>query len=180
MRSVWAIDIRAPAAEVWPWLVQLGEGRAGFYSYDRLENLAGLHITSADTILAEFQQLRTGDRVPWNGQPGEGMAVVMVEPPHALVLDIAISPFIGRRIDPAARTGVRFHASWTFVVQERSEVASRLIVRLRADYRPRLLVGAATRLVLESAHFLMERKMLMGIKQRAERRRPTSAPRVPA
>ena len=58
-----AVPIEAPAADVWPWLLQIGQDRAGFYSYDALENLVGLHIHSADQIVDQWQTLTVGDRV---------------------------------------------------------------------------------------------------------------------
>ena len=62
-RSTRAVGIEAPAADVWRWLVQIGVGRGGMYSYDWLENLIGLHIHSAETIRDEWQHLSVGDRV---------------------------------------------------------------------------------------------------------------------
>ena len=64
MQSTRAVTINAPAASVWPWLVQLGAGRGGMYSYDLLENAAGLGIHSADRILPEHQRLDVGDVIP--------------------------------------------------------------------------------------------------------------------
>jgi hypothetical protein len=84
-----AVTIHAPAGQVWPWLVQLGQGRGGLYSYDWLENLFGLGFRSADRILPELQQLQVGDQV-WLAPRDSGMPlwyqVLDFQPPQALVL----------------------------------------------------------------------------------------------
>lgn len=76
LESTRAITIRAPAEEVWRWLVQLGQDRGGFYSYDRLENLAGADIHNVDWIVPQMQHLKVGDFVPMApvGQPTERQA----------------------------------------------------------------------------------------------------------
>ncbi len=87
-----ALPIEAPAADVWPWLLQIGQDRAGFYSYDRLENLVGLHIHSADQIVDQWQTLSVGDSIRltpsgWMGQPdGLVLPVARLEAPRSLVL----------------------------------------------------------------------------------------------
>ena len=76
-----AISVGAPAAEVWPWLVQMGQGRGGLYSYDWLENLVGCDIHSADRILSEFQSLAVGDGIRLHPQmPGYPVAIIEPEP----------------------------------------------------------------------------------------------------
>jgi hypothetical protein len=79
-----AITIRAPASQVWPWIVQLGQGRGGFYSYDFLENLIGCGIHSADRIVPQWQDLKPGDQVRL--APQAGLAVAHLEPGRSLVL----------------------------------------------------------------------------------------------
>ena len=92
LESTRAITIRAPAEEVWRWLVQLGQDRGGFYSYDRLENLAGADIHNVDWIVPQMQHLKVGDFVPMApvGQPTErqahsGRAGCPKKPSHAPV-----------------------------------------------------------------------------------------------
>ena len=86
-----AVTIEAPASDVWPWLVQVGQVRAGFYSYDALENLVGLDIHSADHIADEWQTLSVGDSIRltprgWMGQQdGQVLPVAMIEAPRCLV-----------------------------------------------------------------------------------------------
>jgi hypothetical protein len=86
---VWtnAITIQAPAARVWPWLEQLGQGRGGLYSYDWLENLLGCDVHSSDRILPQFQApLKVGDRVVRMARYAPGAPVALFEPERALVL----------------------------------------------------------------------------------------------
>ncbi len=82
-----AITVQAPAAAVWPWLVQLGQNRGGFYSYDALENLIGLNIHSAHEIKPEWQDLRVGeDYVTLDPQEQMKMTIVIMDPPRAFVI----------------------------------------------------------------------------------------------
>ena len=165
-RSTRAVTIAAPAEQVWPWLIQFGQRRGGLYSYDWLENLAGLDIHSSDCIIPEFQHLAVGDFVPAGpGKPeqGAGWTVVGIEPGHALLLRVGAP---SQAFKPA--TEVAFAATWVWVIEPIDDRTSRLIVRWRATSRPRALVVAAMALT-ELPHFVMERKMLLGIKQRAER-----------
>ncbi len=160
-----AIAIRAPAAAIWPWLVQIGQGRGGFYSYDWLQNLAGLAIHSADRIIPEFQRLEAGDIV--HLAPHIGMAVAVIEPVRALVIrsvaDIRTRQPIDRR-DPRF-----FDWTWAFILDEVDERVTRLIVRERADFIPSLGMMVLGSLAYGPIDFVMTRKMLLGLKQRAER-----------
>src|SRR5688572_18965568 len=78
-----AIEIDAPPSAIWPWLVQMGPGRAGAYTYDWIENLFGLGMHSADTIVPEWQQLEVGD-VSRPPKGGSGMRVEILEPERVL------------------------------------------------------------------------------------------------
>ena len=150
------ITIRAPADSVWPWLVQLGQDRGGFYSYARLERMIGDRITNADRIHPEWQTIAVGDTVRatqadyLGGRFGTlGWEVVDVVPGRALVLD-----------------------KWgAFVVQPIDSATSRLFVRTRGDGKPSaigLVLGPLNVFVFEPAHFIMQRGMLRGIRDRAE------------
>lgn len=154
-----AITINAPAAEIWRWLVQIGQGRGGFYSYDWLENFFDLRIHNVDEIKPELQSLRVGDFVRsahkgWLGgrfDEKAGWTVVRLEPARALVLRDEIE-----------------HGSWAFVLNPINERRTRLVVRVRGDAAAswgRKLLHLS---VLEPAHFVMERKMLLTLKERAE------------
>jgi len=160
------IAIPTPAAQVWPWLIQMGYGRGGWYSYDWLERLAGVGAFaeggSARRIVPELQALEVGDTVALSKVGG--LSVAVLDPPHALVLRYRMSMLTGA----AATEGDRAVLDWTwsFTLIPVDEVSCRLVVRVRADYRPALL-RVFFPLVLEPAHFVMERKMLRSIERRA-------------
>lgn len=160
------ITIHAPASRVWQWLVQIGVGRGGFYTYDVLENMAGLSIQNAREIRQEWQTPHVGDSI--NISAVTPLKVEVVEPNRALVLHIAMSPFTAQvvnRDDPATRAFMDW--TWAFVLQEISPQTTRLIVRVRADDEPDALALLVPTL-LEPIHFVMERGMLHGIQQRSE------------
>ena len=164
--STRAITIQAPASRVWQWLVQLGVGRGGFYTYDVLENMAGLGIHSADQIRPEWQALQPGDSI--HISPVTPLKVEALEPNRLLVLHTVMSPYTAEIVDAAdPATRAFFDWTWAFVLNESTALATRLIVRTRANYKPDALrVGVLA--LLEPVHFLMECGMLQGIKRRAE------------
>lgn len=153
VESTRAVTVRASTSEVWPWLVQMGAGRGGLYSYDWLENLAGLGIHSVDRIVPELQDLKQGDTLPLDARGG-GPSVAVFEPERALVLDVGPSV-----------------ASWGFILRRIDRRTTKLYARFRLDADPRPLWGLLYALVIDIPHFAMERKMLLGIKQRAEQAR---------
>jgi hypothetical protein len=159
-----AIDVDALPEDVWPWLVQMGQGRGGFYSYDWVENLSGLNIHSADRLVPEYQQLAEGDIVRL--APNTGLVAAVVDPPRALVLR-ATAELATRRPPKRGDPGY-FDWSWAFVVEPVGATGSRLLIRLRADTAAGLPFSLVGPLVWEPLHFLMERKMLRGIRERAE------------
>ena len=162
LATTWAIDIRAAPEKVWPWLAQMGQGRGGFYSYDWLENLAGMDIHNASRIMPELQELKPGDLVPfWRGA---GVNVVMVEPPGSLVLAGTFSRSAGETGVSDATGG-----TWVFNLQDQEPNESRLLIRARvARFQPGWLCWVMMR-ALEPMHFIMERKMLLRIKELAEK-----------
>ena len=152
-----AIVVDAPPEQIWPWLVQIGYQRGGLYSYDWLDRLFGyLDRPSANRILPEFQHLAVGDRIPL-GQ-GPSWPVAVVEPNRALVLDM--------------RNMGGLDWVWQFglfpIDESRTRLVSRSRVRAQAVWA-RLLTHA-----MEPAAFLMMRRMLLGLKQRAEGLRAAS------
>ena len=163
---VWtnAITIKAPAAQVWPWLVQLGQGRGGLYSYDWLENLIGCDVHSTDRILPAFQTpLRVGDRVIRMARYAPWAPVALFEPEHALVL--------GHIKDTDAELAAgHARSSWAFLLQPVDQHSTRLLVRCRGNSLMARLQGPV--------QFLMQRKMMLGIKQRAEGNLVASPPAV--
>lgn len=155
LESTRAVDIDATPDKVWPWLVQMGHGRAGLYSYESLENLIGCDIHNADRVEPAWQSLEVGDRVSLGPDGYPSFMVRHVEPGACIVLLAG-----GGRGEPAN--------SWAFVLRPRGRRGARLLVRSRYDYPPTLGQRVIWRVVTEPAHFVMERRMLLGIKQRAE------------
>jgi hypothetical protein len=153
LNATHAITINAPPADVWPWLVQIGQNRGGFYSYSWLENLVGCQMPNVDRVVPEWQELRVGDLV-WLHPEAPPLRVLAVEPERAIVLE----------------------KCWTFFLQPIAEHSTRLIVRGRGNFNPdfmnALLNFLFWRVVFEPAHFIMERKMLLGIKERVEQNGP--------
>jgi hypothetical protein len=170
-----AITIDVPPEEVWRWLMQLGVGRGGLYSYDWLENLANLDVHSAEEIVPELQNLKIGDlvRLAPEGMGAEaGWRVAVMDPGRTLVLHQPADSESGRpldRDDPSL--GNYYGWNWAFVLEETDGGGTRLIVRSRVDGRPRSLIKAFYVMLLEFPHFVMERGMLKGIKKRAQRGR---------
>ena len=165
-----AITINAPVADVWPWLIQIGQNKAGFYSYSILENLVGCDIHNANQIVREWQSLRAGD-VLWLHPKAPPLPVLLVESYRAIVIG-GIGEEPGDDLSKDTRAG-----TWAFVVKELGPSTTRLLVRIRWDRKPGLLDWIYNFGVLEPSHFVMERRMLLGIKHRAEglARRQTSA-----
>ena len=161
-----AVDIAAPPSRVWPWLVQLGYGpdRAGFYSYDWLENLIGLDIHSATKLNPGQQRVTVGQRIPFGADTD--FRVEFVQPGAALVLHVRMHPFTGHDVlDRPSRLWLDW--TWTFALRPHA-TATRLLVRTRGAWSRRW-VGWLMQPALEPVHFLMERRMLLGIRSRAER-----------
>ena len=161
-----AITIDAAPEAIWPWLVQMGQDRAGLYSYDWLENLCGLHFHNADRIVAEWQHLDVGDQIraaPASAGPEGGFTVVAIEPYRTIVTAIGDPQ---RVLADAATGSLHDGGTWTFVLRPIDSHRTRLVVRLRARFGlPRVAEWFGVRL-LEPVHFMMERKQMLGIKQR--------------
>jgi len=144
-----AITIHAPVAEVWAWLVQIGQDKGGFYSYSCLENLLGCNLRNADRVVPEWQYLTVGDQVRLHPH-APPLPVTYLEPGKALVLA----------------------GGWGFVLRQTEGGSTRLIARGWGDANPHIRNPALHflywRVFFEPVHFVMERKMLIGIKERAE------------
>jgi hypothetical protein len=164
-QSTRAIDIAAPAEAVWPWLAQMGQARGGLYSYDWLENVAGLDFHNADRIVPEWQDVRVGDVVRF--APNQDTLIVCgVEPNRSLVWRV-LDP-VTHKVANASSGPVWVDATWAFVLRQVDPHHSRLIQRFRFGIRPRAL-GILYTALIEIPHFVMERRMLIGIRDRAER-----------
>jgi hypothetical protein len=152
LESTRAITIQAPSTDVWPWLVQMGQGRGGLYSYERLENLVGCEMHNADRILPEHQHLEVGDKVRLVPEGRELYFLVSaIEPGKAIILGGDDPP-----------------TTWAFVLEPIDDNSTRLIVRWRQDYEQTVGNTIGWRLVTDPITFVMERKLLQGIKQRVE------------
>jgi hypothetical protein len=162
-----AITIEARPSDVWPWLVQIGADRGGFYTYDALENAFGLGIRSVERLVSGWQHLRPGDFVAADRRCRGGWFVERLEPERCLVLWTG-DPRTGGRFDgrdtPAGYT-------WTYVLRERADGGTRLICRARFAYRSPLLLAPVE--VIELVDWFMTQRMLRGIRDRAERCAPT-------
>jgi hypothetical protein len=156
-----AVSILAPPEQVWPWLVQMGYGRAGWYSYDAIDNSG---IPSADRVVPEFQDLGVGDFMPLDAS-GAGFIVTEMDPPRSLVLSVPEMAVFGA----TGRVVVGL------VLEPVGPRTTRLVCRIRAEFgrnvRSRLYYA-----IFEPGDFVMMRKMLLGIKARAERTARESAP----
>jgi hypothetical protein len=142
-----AIDIDAPAAAVWPWIVQMGSApRGGAYTYDWIENLLGLNMHSADRVLSEFQDPQLGEVI---GYGSNRMRLERVEPERVLALRSQDGNWV-----------------WSFVLSEEGG-RTRLISRNR--FRLPTLIARVGMVPMEPASLVMERRMLLGIQARAER-----------
>jgi hypothetical protein len=166
IQSTRVTTIHASSDRVWPWLAQLGQDRGGFYSYTSLENLIGAEMQNADRIHPEWQQREVGEKV-WLGTPAryDGKAYLVVArwiPERALVL---VAPPDWERIGEGKQAE---HTVWSFILEPVDGKSCRLIARSLGG--PGFSFGekVANYVFWEPAHFVMERAMLLGIKQRAE------------
>jgi len=145
-----AITIRASADQVWPWIAQLGHGRGGFYSYDFLENLVGCGIHSANCIVSDWQDIAVGDQVKLH--PEVSLAAAVVDRGRSLVLRGGV---------PMGKTPPPYDTTWAFVLRERQDGTTRLLVRERYVYTQRwapLLVEP-----VEAVSFVMSQKCSVGL-----------------
>ena len=165
--SMQSVTVDAPPEDIWPWLAQMGYQRGGLYSYDWLDRLFGfLDRPSADRVLPEFQQLAVGDRIPW-GHDTE-MTVGVVEPPRALALSYE---------------GGGFKWVWQFGLYPVDERHTRFVSR-GTERVPHGPVWWLMMRIMEPASFIMTRRFLLGVKERAEAlyasRAASTAPEQPA
>jgi hypothetical protein len=142
-----AIEIDGPPSAVWPWLVQMGPGRGGAYTYDWIERRLGIDIHNTDRIIPELQNLKEGDEIP---MPGYAMRVERLDPEQAMVVRSGNHAWV-----------------WSFELRP-ADGHTRLISRNRFDTALLPLRDKLAYPVIEPGSWVMERKMLRTIKQRAE------------
>jgi len=187
------ITIDAPPEAVWPWLVQMGFGRAGWYSYDRLD----MKGRSADAIVPEFQELSVGDVLPTH--PDGGFEVRLVEPGRALVVYLDTKIAQAWKTEPAdsiertetkgsatsvgftgARTPPDFTVSWAWVLEPAGAGRTRLIERVRGRFDPGDGRSKAMVPAVGFGAFVMLRRQLLGIRARVEHAEPWRPKAEPA
>jgi hypothetical protein len=145
-----AVTVKARAADIWPWLVQMGYQRGGMYSYDRIDRILGiLDRPSADRIIPEFQHLKVGDVIPMGKPPSWPVKAIEL---NRMLLIVIKEP--------------KSEVTWCFMLDEIADGQTRLVLRIKNR-----VVTPVIFLVLPImfiGEFLMVRKMLLGIKKRAE------------
>ena len=169
VRSTEAVSIDAPASAVWPWLVQMGQDRGGLYTFEKLENLAGLRYVNADRVHPEWQRLAPGDTVrlvpkDWMGiRDGFVLQVVEVTDQRSIVL----------RGSAGDGWNHEWTVVWSFHVVPHWDDRCRLLIRIRTRLR-----NPGQALVTElagPATALVTRGMLLGIKRRAQQQAQAEA-----
>lgn len=156
--SMQSVTVNTPPEDIWPWLVQIGYQRGGLYSYDWLDRLFGfLDRPSATRVLSEFQQLAVGDKIPW-GHNTE-LTVGALEPRRALALSYEADGF---------------QWVWQFGLYPLDDQRTRFVTRGTEHVPNELLWWLAMR-IMEPAAFIMTRRFVLGVKERAEALR-ASAP----
>ena len=143
-----AVEIDAPPSAVWPWLVQMGPGRGGAYTYDWIERRLGIDIRNTDRIIPEFQGLKVGDEIP---MPGYAMRVERLDPERAMVVRSTNHAWV-----------------WSFELRPAGG-HTRLISRNRFDTAALPVKDKLAYPLVEPGSWVMERMMLRTIKERAER-----------
>jgi hypothetical protein len=163
-----AVTIHAPADRVWKWLVQLGCKRGGWYSYDLLDNGGK---PSVDRIEPALQNLKVGDTLPMTPDGKMAMPVREIDPGRALVLGGTIDSKTGKDGD-INDPNLREYFSWviSYALRPIDANTTRLISRNHADWNPSFANQVAFDFFVETFSFVMERKMMLGIKERAERK----------
>jgi hypothetical protein len=160
-----AVIIDAEPSRVWPWLVQMGADRAGWYSWDRLDNWGH---TSADGIHPEWQTLSVGDRLAATPNASQSWEVAALEPERFLGLRMSLD-LQGRPFDPR-RTPPRYYTDslWGFLLDELPGRRTRLVVSGYWSLHPTWLRPVVGAVLLEPSHWIMQRRQFANLKRRAE------------
>ena len=160
-----ATTLPAPPEKVWPWLVQMGGDRAGFYSWDRLDHHGE---PSADRIVPEWQHLQQGQRL--NSEPSgqNWMTAEVVEPDRTLVLRSTTALPSGRSFDPRAAPLPRAYLDgiWGFYLRPTPGGQTRLVARTRGRSRPQPLMGAVGLVLLQPLHLIMQTRQFRNLRAR--------------
>jgi hypothetical protein len=185
------VTIDAPVSQVWPWLVQMGFGRAGWYSFDSMDR----RNKSADSILPEFQKLEPGEIMPIYS--GGGFQVRTVDPQKALVLftDTSVMETQAEAAGLVTEEQLEeaktkrgqfgrgsypdFSASWAFILNPTEDGQTRLVERFRVKSHNEMPANAVMQELMSTGLVLMARKQMLGIKERAERPQATDLADLP-
>ena len=160
------VTIQAPAIQVWPWLVQIGCRRAGWYSYDLLDNGG---IPSADRIIDTYQHIEIGDAVPFTPDGNMGFPVAAIEPGRALVMGGTMNTSTGEDADPNdPELETYLSGAIILFIYELDSQTTRLIYRMPLDWNSGWRNALMYRGFLEPVSFVMARKTLLGIKRRVQ------------
>jgi hypothetical protein len=174
-RAVRAVTVKAPPERIWPWIMQVGRDRGGFYSYTWLENLIGADIHNVYRLIPGFPERQVGDTV-WMGPPdrfgGQArMVVAKVVRERALVLVMPADA------EPARTEGRAREGVWSFALDPITEHQTRLVMLSLAAAAPSPSRRLADVVFWEPAHFVMERRMMLTIKGLAELEAAATIPR---
>ena len=164
-QSTMATTIPAPPERVWPWLAQMGCNRAGWYSWDWLDNA---RRPSATRIVEEWQHLSEGDRLSSTPSGATYFTAAIVDPPRALVLraDLTIG---GKPFDPAVELPAWWSSStWALVLRPTDDGGTRLVVRTRSTSRPAWPQRILSTAFWEPAHAIMQRRQFENLRRRTE------------
>jgi hypothetical protein len=158
IRYTKGVTIQAPPEAIYPWLLQLGVDRGGMYSYDWLENLFGLNVHTTDRIVPEYQNVQIGDFWRFTPKdyvlnPGPGLYVKQLLENEAVLLCFGME---GKAEDPCIDT-------WQLVLVPQTDGSTRLLLRSNMAMKPELPIK-----LTYFAQFIMERKMLLTLRERAE------------
>jgi hypothetical protein len=173
--STMAVTLDAPPADVWPWLVQMGYDRAGWYSWDFLDHFG---IPSARTLHPEWQALSIGDRLPSAPDGEHWFEVAALEPERFLALRASMSGL--RQYDSGAPRPSKFTDSlWEFQLNELPGRRTRLIVRVRSETRPRHFPAVMGFFFWEPAHFIMQMRQFGNLQRRVQHASSQARPEQP-
>jgi proline iminopeptidase len=160
-----AVTIDAPPSRVWPWLVQMGTDRGGWYSWDRLDNFGR---RSTETIHPEWQQIAVGDRLAAKPDGSQWWAVAALEPERFLGLRMSLD-LRGRPFDPARERPRHCTDSiWGFELKEAAAGRTRLVVSGYWALDPKWLQPFFSTVMLEPSHWVMQTRQFSNLKRLAE------------
>jgi len=161
-----AITVKAPPEKIWPWLMQIGQDRSGFYSYTLLENAFGADMPKVERLVPEWKPRAQGETV-WFATPrrfdGQGKMIAAVVQPNRAFAMVSANDWKNLKAGGTGHEGL-----WSFTLEPLQDGQTRLIARLRGGTPPTLSGRVMGRLFWEPAHFVMEQKMLRTIRDLSE------------